>query len=464
MRSSLFGLICAVALLGATTARATPTRVVGLGDLGRYVEDDSNVLQYPGLIGKYSHFAFIDYGGNSGLNSSLPDSAQGNLSAGAFVRATPEFQIGVATSDFAPSEQNSFLGLVAGNANGANAAGFNELTTLGALRRYDLFLGYSLAKDMGLGLRLSYGSTTRTYIPDPNEKTSDMDHPERKTDFQAQREFRATLGFSGGYGSDFAYDTSIDFINYGLSDEKNTVATFNKGGGVGIGFSARLQVGLTKSWSLIPQISYRGSFFSLDELFTVPTFGAGDNGTSVNLMDSEKRAHSGSVHQFDLGTVAAWKAGKTLTFWIGPGFHLQKAGYTMALTSANLDQSVDLSMTQYALPYVKFGFELSPLEWLRVRGGAEKYTYSADITTTNVNNKAMDDEPRQITHESSGTGGLGGTGIDPAVPDFQVYIGASLVTQNGFALDFLVDNAFLKSGLGFFHKDFAVRAAASYKF
>src|SRR5690606_29175592 len=68
---SLIALIAAVVTLVSAAAQATPSRAVALGGLGLYVEDDTNVLRYPGLLSKYSHFVFIDLGGNSGLQPAL---------------------------------------------------------------------------------------------------------------------------------------------------------------------------------------------------------------------------------------------------------------------------------------------------------------------------------------------------------------------------------------------------------
>jgi hypothetical protein len=461
MRFKLLPWLVAGVLLASTTARATPTRVLGLGDMGRYVEDDSNVLMYPGLMQKYAHFMYVDFGGPTGLQNSLNDSIAGNLAAGSFVKLTNDLQLGIATSDYSPFEQKSFLSMVSGESAGVNTGAFGDLAALNALRRYDVLVGYTLAKEMGVGLRLSYGSDTKSYTPDLSEKTANPD-VSRKNDHQAVREFRATLGFSGQLSRDFGLDSAIDFANYGLTYQINEKDAINNYSGVGLGANVRARLTLTKWWSLIPSIAYRGAFFSLDEGKTVPAFGTQDNAVEPeDLPGNEFRKHSAGIHNLDIGAVAALKAQKVGTFWIGGGFQMNRVTYAGDYTGENLDKTRDVRLTQYALPYLKFGFEMQPLDWMKFRAGAEKFAYSnTNYSYDFDNNIEKGQKGRYVEHTTSGTGAL-----NPGAKDFAAYMGASFFTQNGLTFDFLLDNEILKNGLsGFFTKQFAVRGAVSYKF
>lgn len=458
---SLIALTAAVVTLVSAAAQATPSRAVALGGLGLYVEDDTNVLRYPGLISKYSHFVFIDLGGNSGLQPALTGIQQGGLNGGAFLRLSDAFNVGLIASDFAPGEQRAFLNQVANAEGSPNQAVFQSFAPEAPLRRYDVIFGYAPSKFFGAGLRLAYGSDSDTYVPDENTKTLSDPPGDRLTDRKSQTQFTATAGISGMMGDAGSYDVSIDYGHYGLSYDKNNEFAFLASGNE-IGVSARARFIVSRFWDIVPQVSYRGSFFNLAEDGIIPPFGDASNAEFEEFKnpDGSKsggvRDHYRSNHTVDVGAAAALRASAKANFWVATGV-LYNSRYTwMNANKVAPLKEMDNTRALYSIPYLRFGVEGSPLEWLQLRGGVEKYTWRESVTTY-VNDK----EPKQqSTVRRSGS-------LDAnAQADFATYVGASFLLQ-GFQVDLLLDQQFFTRGPAFLSGaagDIAGRASLSYKF
>jgi hypothetical protein len=481
MRLSSRLLLFSAALLVAGVARATPARVVALGDMGEYVEDDTNVLLYPAEIAKWAHFVYIDIGGGSngvqtGPFSTLSEiQVGGGPNAAAFVRLG-DFQLGAITSDFVANEESIFLQSVAAHAsttfagNGGPTGVFSQLASLNTLRRYDLILGYGSAKDFSAALRFSYGGFDQSYTapagavltdPDSGAKTT------RTTDSQNLNQTRLQAGLFFNLGGGVSLDTTIDYTYFGASYLKNGIATFNNGAGNAIGLAARLRVPITRWWTLIPQFSYRGWFFNLEEKFTLPAYGPTDNTASDNLdKGAETLEHAMDQHYFDAGVAGELKASKFATFWIATGFTVAAMGISQTDVDLNMKTNTGFqsNVVERGLPYVKFAAELTPFDFWKLRIGAEKYMFEYTASQTNINNNA--EAPVPVTTTTSVAGDVIGAapGTIPSnltQADFAVYVGTSFIVPYGFAFDFLVDNDILT---GNFKGGFAGRASVSYKF
>jgi len=474
MRLSLGAAACVALLLVSGVARATPSRVVSLGDLGRYMEDDTNVLLYPSLISTYSHFVYVDLGGPNGVQSSLSEIQTGGLNAGAFVRLGEGFQIGVLTSDFAASEESAFLTNVAAHSDMANSASFLQLAQIQPVRRYDIILGYGSPKDFSAGLRISYGGASDTYTPDPSVKAVDPtnmnNHPARAFDQQSVSQFRLQGGVSFNFGGGTLLDGAIDYTNFGASYLKNDESTFNGGGGNAIGFALRLRVPITRFWTLIPQITYRGWFFNLGEDWTLPAYGASDPTLSVPLDGGhETLTHGMTQNYLDVGIAGELKANKYATFWLAIGLSINSFNTNDSETDtmAKISTADASSALTWGLPYIKFGTEVTPIEWARLRIGVEKYALAFSANVTNTNNNAEAGTPITTNTGASGTA----PALDPTVnalfaqylpqDDFNAYLGASLIPIAGFTVDLLVQNNILE---GSFVKGLAGRASVAYHF
>lgn len=467
MRFTHRALLVGALMLAATTARATPARVVGLGDLGRYVEDDTNVLLYPGLIGRHTNFVWVDLApgaGAAGVSPTLPEQQSSTLNGGAFIRLTDALSLGIMASDYAPGEHAEFLrqvGAASEMGRTGNRGSFEALSGLEALRRYDLLVGYSLSRDLGLGLRLSYGGVGQSYVPDEDDQTVGDNPERRKTDSMGQQQIRATAGLSGLLADGTAYDVALDYANYAAWYRKNEEHTFQGGGGHGVGVNARMRFVLSRYWDLIPQVSYRGQFFGLEEDSTMPEFG--ENGRA-RVERLKKRADGSSSYNFygrnqhtiDVGAAGALRASKVATFWLATGIEWNGVFDSADIATNDIELLAQESSHTLALPYVKFAVEATPLEWLRLRIGAEKYSFSASGETF-----VEDIKEKRKTRE-------GGSELSPLASrrDFAAYIGASAVVE-GFQADLLLENEFLRRGPNFLSGaggNIAARASLSYRF
>jgi hypothetical protein len=461
-----------------TVARATPARVVGLGDIGAYVEDDTNVLQYPSLISKYAHFTYIDIGGANGVQPSLSEiHTAGGLNGGAFLRFG-DFQVGVLTSDFKAAEEGTFLNHVAGmreatSLSGGNAAAIGDLAKKDILRRYDLILGYGSQKDFAAGLRFSFGGFDETVQPPTASKITDPSvtdpaNNQRNWSLPDKRwlsQLRLAGGVSVNFGGGALLDATIDYTNFSASFTKNGESTFNGGGGNAIGLAARLRLPLSRFWTLIPQVAYRGWFFGMEEKFTMPGFGTADLTRSIPLDEGrETLEHAMNMHTVDFGAAAELKASKVATFWLALGVGIYSMGTTDSDRDTNgmnkIDSSHSSGMLVWALPYVKFGTEVIPFEWLHARIGAEKYALAASSSTSDTNN--LNDPnatklPNTISTAQSGS--IPGTITTQS--DFNVYVGTSFILMPGMSIDLLLLNQIF---LGTFKNGIAGRASLAYKF
>lgn len=467
MRFTHRALLVGALMLAATTARATPARVVGLGDLGRYVEDDTNVLLYPGLIGRHTNFVWVDLApgaGSAGVSPTLPEQQSSTLNGGAFIRLTDALSLGIMASDYAPGEHAAFLRQVgAATALGAtgNGGSFDALADLEALRRYDLLVGYSLSRDLGLGLRLSYGGVGQTYVPDEDDQTVGENPERRKTDSMGQQQIRATAGLSGLLADGTGFDVALDYTNYAAWYRKNQEDTFLGGGGHGLGVNARMRFVVSRYWDIIPQVSYRGLFFGLEEDSTMPEFGENGRAKVERLKNRPDGSNSSNLygrnqHTIDVGAAGALRASKIATFWLAAGVEWNGVSESADIKTNDVELFAQDSFSMLSLPYVKFAVEASPLEWLRLRIGAEKYSFS-------LSGEQFVDNEKEKTELREGTSELSPLATRR---DFAAYIGASAIVE-GFQADLLLENEFLRRGPNFLSGaggNIAARASLSYRF
>lgn len=470
MRNLAVGLLTGV-LLASMPVQATQSRSVALGDMGLYIEDDTNVLRYPGLIGKHTHFFYLDLAGRSGLQPGLTGTQQGGLNGGAFVGLNENFSLGIVASDFSPDAPAAFFNQVA-KLSPENRTVFQSLAPDAALRRYDLIFGYQANKDFGAGLRLSYGSDSDTFVPDKASKVTPADPateadkiPFRRTDRKSQTQFQMTAGVSGALSDAASFDFAFDYGHFGFDYDKNEDYAFLASGSE-IGVAARARVIVSRFWDVVPQVAYRGTFFDLKEDGIVPAFGAASSDEFKAFPNSGIRDHKRSVHTLDAGVAGVMRANEKVNFWAATGILHKSTNARMnaemaILQGENLLDSEDIT-TLTSLPYVRFAVEGTPLSWLQLRVGVEKFTWRTSSETYRTVNVKQDENEKETTTTER-------TSASPsadAQADFSTYVGASFFLE-GFRLDLLLDQEFFKRGPSFLSGsagDIAGRASLSYRF
>lgn len=463
------GLLLAL-VLAAPAARATPARIGAMGDLGRYVEDDTSVLLFPGAISRHTHFVFVDLAGDAGspaLWSSLGDQQElGALNGGAFLRLAEGLQLGLMTSSYAPGELGNYLDTLIGDpavpgsseVNPDNLHAFTGLRALTALRRYDLLLGFSQSEYLGAGLRLSFGSAGRTFVPDQTTLRENSTLA-RDQDSLGTSQFRAQFGLSGSMGDGYTWDVAAEYTHYGLWFEKNREAgvLFSGNGG---GLSARGKIFMSSFWDLVPQISYRLVSLIMREDRLMPAFGEGSNGNITNFPGNTnpppQRTHDRLMHDLDLGAAGVLKATPTTRFWVATGVAWRGLAHALDNAGDGANVRTDTFTSTLALPYLKFAVEATPLPWLILRAAAEKYAFQQSTTVS------------RNVRPDGGVTSIGRSGQPSAteLPDFNAYVGASFLIS-GFSLDLLLDNQFFRRGPAFLsgqNGNLAARASVGYKF
>lgn len=451
--------MAALSLLVASAAWATPSRVIGLGDMALYVDDDTNVLRYPGLLSRNTNFVYIDLGGTTGLRSGLTGIQGGELNGGAFLRLSESFQLGVVASDHASSAGGSFLTQVANAPDAPNKTVFDGLAAESALRRYDVLLGFRASEAFAAGLRVAYGSNSATHVPDSKAKTTpsapDKEPGPRLRDRKGQSHLQLTGGVSGQVGDATYYDVGVEYGYYGFTYDKNETYAFVAGGHE-VRASARARFVLSKFWDLVPQLTYQGTFFDLVEDGVIPAFGSASNDEFAAFPDGASREHGRSRHVVDGGVAGALRASDIATVWLAAGVHVQSTGKVFKANKIAPKRDEESSSTLYSLPYVRAGVEGTPFEWLQLRLGVEKFAWRASTSDYVVDKDAEKD----ARVENSGAEPIDVTS------DFEAYVGASFLLK-GFQLDLLLDKEFFKRGpavLSGSAGDWSGRASLSYRF
>jgi len=452
MRLFKWGAIAGIAL-ASSMASATPARVVGMGGIGQYIEDDTNVLTYPSQMARYAHFFFIDLPGNNGIAPRLPEIQSGALNGGAYLRLGEGFSLGVLTSSYSATEQQAFFGQLAGNSK-SNGAEFLSLLNGGQMRRYDLLAAFDLSREFSLGLRFSYGGDFKSYIPDSEERE------DSGSDNISRQEIRLGLGLSGN-AEGIAFDGGLDYTFSGLTDSKNSQAQFVGGNGNLFGINARARIGLSRSWDLIPQIAYRVSAFGLEETKFSQPHGSASTESPTDDNFGESRKHDRVTHDFDLGVAVAVhnmkKSGPLTTgssmLTVATGIRVMSATSGVDIVPDDDDGSFKTeTTTMLPLPYVRVGLETFPLEWLKLRGGLEKHFFAMSFNSVNQNRV---DDVRVVSNSSTSLQGL--------LKDMDAYVGASLLLA-GFSLDMSVASDFWLKGRLQSGGAYAGRASLSYHF
>lgn len=444
----------AALLLSMPFAHATPSRVVGLGDMGRYVLDDSNVLFYPGLMPTFGNFVYVDLGGPAGISPTLSEVQTGGLNAGAFLGLTEKLHLGIVASDYIPAAHSGFLSQVASGANSANQGVFGDLAGAQALRRYDVLMAYRLSPEWSTGLRLSYGSRAERFTPDEN--SLDSRNRPRLPDRFRQDQLRVVAGASGNAGT-VPLDFAMDYTRYGLSYVKSGDEPFVGGGGHAFGVTSRARMPLFGAWDLVPQASYRLSNFGMLEDSFVPEIGGSNQ--AVERFDEEgQRTHQRTTHELDFGAAAVFKVNTKTNFWFASGIQwMNTRAFRDVAEDEGLNERRDSRTNFYALPYFKLAVETAPFEWMRLRAAAEKFSWRATQSSEHV-----------VRGETATTVRTSSSQAVPSevLADFNAYLGASFLFQ-GFVLDLLLDNDFLRRGPSIISGrsgDLALRASLGYTF
>jgi len=465
-------LLAPALLLAAPAALATPSRVVSMGELSRYITDDSSILTYPGLLPTYSHFVYADLGGPSGISTTLNDVQATGLNGGAMLRLAGGLHLGVLTSDFTPGEQEAFLqqvGTNASDAGGSDIGGGLASLPKGPMRRYDLLAAFEITSRLAIGMRLAYGSNTKSYQPTANEKDTDTKACDggcaRKSDYGALRRVDFSTGISGQIADGMTFDVAAGLNHYGVTylkdNDDGSNPAFMGGGGNAFEVSARGRFVLSRYWDIVPQLGWRGAFFSLTQDQSVPpladAFG-GNADPSKKLDGGKKWEHSMSRNVLDAGTALVLRAAPGAEFWLAVGMQMaMDSGSVVFTQTTGATRTQDDATRTLSLPYVKFGVEAVPLDWLRLRVGVEKYDWTRAETSTVTRPQNPDKQP-------TGTWSTDKT-LDTA-KDLGVYAGIGFFYK-GFALDLLVDNEFFNRGpnvVSGASGNFAKRASLSYQF
>ncbi len=460
-RAALAVLFVPVVFL-AKNAHATPTRVVSLGDMGLFLNDEANLFQYPGQVAKYGNLFELDLAGAAGKQlSELNNSAGG----GAFLRATPKLTIGAWASDYTNPLISNFLTSVDDFSAASNAGQWKDLASKakaaggGSERKYDLFAGYALSEAMLGGVQLSYGSQGIRAVPGPNSKSPGQDYQDNVYN---QSDFRLAAGLSSG-AADEGWDATLAYQYSGISYSVDNYPHFTGGIGTTLALTGRYRTRLSQYWTIIPVVDYRVDLVNLTEdtqLVAFCTTPDCTTGHGKELPGREERKHSYTGHNLNLGLGGKFHATERVNFWGAVGFQLNYIGAgasvlsdDKALNNVNFGEST----TIWDLPYLRAGLEAQLNDWLVFRGGVRKEVL---LKTENKSKEAPD------ANASFNRTTRTDLGVDEGNASFAGFVGFG-VRYSGLVGDLLIDPSFFFRGPQFISGsggNLAIRATLAYAF
>lgn len=323
----LFSLIV-VALLVASTAFATGTRVGTMGGNDQIIKDRTNIGMYPQLVTAYPNMMYGEINGGGALNTVGGHYALPMGTLGLVFTADP---IGNTFSPVTPIPQK-----------------------LGLLYGYDM-------GDMVIGLGLSmYGESYKAEITKPAED---------KTETGA-----SGLGINVGLSMMKALDVGIHFNMFSWVNNAADGKVINEGSGNSdFGLDGRYAIEMSPTYKLIPYVS----FALVGEGWKGGPAGADGDELKTSTMDLDIGIGN-NMHFADNKVMAVANAGiamnNTTTDWT------PKVG---TATTGKENHSM--------LPYFTIGLEGEMYSWLDIRMGAQKMWHGKSTEDNDGNKESWGD-------------------------------------------------------------------------
>ncbi|MBI5527818.1 MAG: hypothetical protein HY897_15925 [Deltaproteobacteria bacterium] len=355
--------ITVAAVLSATTvAWATETRVLTLGESNEIVKDEANILLYPSVIPGYGGMVF----GEVGSNALYRLGAQHDMGktwgvVGLYLDRSPA---PVAGEIFRPP---------------VDADGIDN--------RVNLFYGRSFGESFDAGISFAFFRDYYKVYGDPTDKSERDDTA-----------FNIALGLSWDERLDLALGVLTD--SWTVKDEK--------GGDV---------YKPNTNWALNLRGRYRASV--TDEVDLIPHAGFRYGAEAERQPEKARKEATRIEYDAGLGVAISPVDAVLLLFDAGFNYHSDDQEY-----DPWTGKTVEMSLSQLVLPYLRVGLEGMVTDWLDLRLGAVKRWVDAfeDVT----------EEVSRRTGYSSMT----------------TYLGAGLKFDR-LTMDFMVDPGFFLRGPNF---------------
>lgn len=498
MQWAAAGALAALCLV-PKAASATSTRAYTLGVMNRFIIDDSNKWLYPQSIANFGSLFYIELFGTGptrgraapgsqrlantpgagGLNAivgtdtqtfDVVDSVpvQQSAGGGAIIKITDDLFLALHLSDYENPTVPAFLALLAANSQG-DPTQFLWLPVppdapSTANRKFDLFAAYNLQDLAKFGIKLSFGSSKYSRVPNDNDAPvmADLQGGEeaRKIDEIKVSELGVDLGGSVDIGEVASVDVGLGLTFHSLTYLPNDRELIEGGGGLELRADVRALIGVSEAWELVPALSFRYSSLTAADL---ANYG---NGLLYNGDTGREQYFITDVAQkkiiFDIGTAGHYRPTSFLDFWacVGVQFGRWSAEFDNGVPDAPdagllRDQPLEFSRDSIsfdAVPYMRFAMEAKLLSWLDFRGGVIKFLRADTVKEDKLdNNVAENNRLNEVTRD---------------YPFFDYFVGAA-VHYEGFFLDFQIDPAWFMRGPDFLSGsggDMFINASLGYRF
>jgi hypothetical protein len=343
-------LISLLVVAMAAPVFATTTRVNSLAGTGNYINDDSNIFHWYGVLPSYANLVMTEVGtwyGSESLNSQAMGMTYSVGEDGHYGTWGVFLLRNVADNSFFSS--GSPIGYGAYNYDGLTPPGYSTQYT--PMNKLALMWGKQMEKfALGLSFTRSDESSDIKYAVDPEHKTD-----------------KAYTTFGAGIRADINDKTYTDIavtVGFGSYDETgDTLHTFSKDKGTSLDFSARMFYEWKDNITFVPAIEYFQSEYSLQRPSWYPedTYAMGDKMRGFLV---------GAALNFDVNTNNLLIFGAELSY------------YKDEPSDPGTGPNSQDAYKEWALPTFYLALESNVKPWLTARMGAWKELSQETYTHT----------------------------------------------------------------------------------
>ena len=456
--------VAALLSLASGNALAWETRVLTLGDQNRFIEDSANVWIYPQKTLDHSDQFILDLNQywdgdvsafsqedsaplsvhqlsgdenravpapehNDGGAASQDSGLLGSVGGGLNWSITPDWSVGIWTTDYQDPTMLSFLNLASymqrsffgieylsdqGSVNPGNQsdsvldefiAGNATPISWGSApedagRKLDLFSAWRLSKGLDLGVHLGWGSTS--LFRHDNKGGADLfadfgdgiDNNGNNLDVQGEisttnQHITIGTGITKAWSDETHLDLALnyDVRTFSMLVDENDFQFVDPMHSIDI--QGRFRFRFSRNWWLVPALQIHYDKFATDIANNLGLGGAIDDEAAVNIPGTEQTLVDGSRLNLDVGIGSHMRVLNKIDVYAAFGFDFEQ----LSLFASSDQGANELTYDKTELPYVRVGAEAPLWDWFVFRAGFRKIVgWANQLETYTLNRWAGDND------------------------------------------------------------------------
>jgi len=385
-------LAAVVLSLAPVAAQASTARIEGLGLQGDYVQDYTNIYNYPSSIVRYQNLVYGNWGRKDVSGGDLSDFQDNNPTAPFLVNADRSMGAYLSICKRLPGTWGVQLNE---NRNALSPAYGPQYWGRQGNEGITLLWGNKLGQKAALGITLEKSGSraedaTDILFPFFEQATPTLSASGLVNTRQIMNEINASIGATTGrnswgvgaglstnwssHGRDHLAELGVHYRNNSLHEEDQAAGTLlEDNGNTDFAVNARMQCAVSDNSYLTPVINW----YSMDRgtQFT-------DNTTPANDTDFDNK-----VSGFNVGLSETWVLRETDMLVLGVSVNREKIDYEDPTVGGG-----PFTITYMNSPTVFGSLEAHPTHWWHVRMGASKPVWNK-LTIEQTNKVTIKDSP-----------------------------------------------------------------------